>query len=713
MSNALDVATAYVRRGWCVVPVGFREKRPHDTGWQTLRLTEAELPTYFNGELQNVGVLLGTASHGLVDVDLDCGEARSLASEFLLNTVQFGRASAPRSHWLYTCADLPGNRETFTDPAASGDEAMLLELRGSGHQTVFPGSTHAEGELIEWAGDGQQPLAALTARELSSSLRRLAAASLLLRHWAGGTRDGVALALAGCLLRAGWSTEDAVDFIGKVASAAGDEELRDRLKAQRVEKWEHKYGLPKLREVLDPAVVERLADWLELRPRELNEEQLLAELNSKYATMWDGPKLRILHETYDPTLKYNVVGLVERTHLKAFFENRPPVPVIGDNKTKHVNQIDWWMRQPKRRECKGIVLDPTRSDPDVYNLWAGWAFEPDPSGSCDLYLAHVHDNIANGDEKIAAYLLDWMADAVQHPTDRPGVAVVLPGGQGTGKGVYVRSFGELYGRHFAHVQSSEHFLGRFNKHLQHSLLLFADEAVWAGDKRAEGKLKGLITEPEVMIEAKFVDARRMPNNLRVFVASNHEWVVPAGLDERRMFVLDVGDKRQQDAGYFAAIREQLAAGGYGKLLHLLQTRDLSAANLRKFPPTPALLEQKIASMDGEARFLFDALKSGVLPGDYNGHGRSAKAVLHKRYLSFAKDSGLKFRPSKEQFAIALKRLVPELRTHKPHSGGREWEFPALAGVRERFAVLLRQPVVWEEPQEWQRDDPPWAEQPEM
>jgi hypothetical protein len=138
----------------------------------------------------------------------------------------------------------------------------------------------------------------------------------------------------------------------------------------------------------------------------------------------------------------------------------------------------------------------------------------------------------------------------------------------------------------------------------------------------------------------------------------------------------------------------------------LQTRDLSSANLRKFPATRALLEQKIASMEGEARFLFDIVKAGVIPGDYEGNGQTNRKSLHQRYMTFAKDVGVKFRPSEEQFAIALRKLVPELREHKPHRGGRLYWFPTLAAVRAHLEVMLRQPVSWEEPQEWQKDELP-------
>src|SRR5687768_11725768 len=73
--TALDVATWYAHRGWSVVPIAYRDKKCLLTGWQELRLTVADLPDYFNGQAQNVGVLLGEPSGGLQDVDLDCREA--------------------------------------------------------------------------------------------------------------------------------------------------------------------------------------------------------------------------------------------------------------------------------------------------------------------------------------------------------------------------------------------------------------------------------------------------------------------------------------------------------------------------------------------------------------------------------------------------------------------------------------------------------------
>lgn len=193
LGNSLDIARAYTLAGWRVLPVGYRRKNP-DVGddWDALRLEHDELPRYFNGAPQNVGVLLGEPSNWLVDVDLDCLEAIRLAPSFLPQTAaRFGRASKPLSHYLYVASGTKTKK--FRDirkdvkPDGKVSQATLVELRSTGGQTVFPGSTHEIGEAIDWAGDladsvalSEMP-AVVGADDLKGAVIRLAIASQLIR----------------------------------------------------------------------------------------------------------------------------------------------------------------------------------------------------------------------------------------------------------------------------------------------------------------------------------------------------------------------------------------------------------------------------------------------------------------------------------------------------------------------------------------------------
>jgi hypothetical protein len=106
--SSLEIAKNYRARGWAPLPVPFREKGPRIVGWNTLVLKETELPSFFNEEPSNIAILLGDASGGMVDIDLDCPEAGAIAASVLPKTaVIFGRKSNPASHWIYR-TDNPG-----------------------------------------------------------------------------------------------------------------------------------------------------------------------------------------------------------------------------------------------------------------------------------------------------------------------------------------------------------------------------------------------------------------------------------------------------------------------------------------------------------------------------------------------------------------------------------------------------------------------------
>jgi hypothetical protein len=182
---------------------------------------------------------------------------------------------------------------------------------------------------------------------------------------------------------------------------------------------------------------------------------------------------------------------------------------------------------------------------------------------------------------------------------------------GSGKSKLGEVFGSLISSHYFQIDTGRYVTGQFNSHMAHCLLLQADEAVWAGDKSAEGRLKGLITSEHQMVESKGVDPVRMPNYVRCIMTSNEGWVVPAGKDERRFCVLDVHPRCAQNHQYFGEMEEELKNGGRARLLFDLQRFDLSILNLRRIPKTKALLDQKIRSLDSVETYWFGRLWEGT------------------------------------------------------------------------------------------------------
>jgi hypothetical protein len=266
-TNAIDAAVEYLRRGWAPIPIPWREKNPGFNGWEKLRVTPETLKKHFNGARQNIGVLLGEPSNRLIDTDIDCREALITADYYLPDTgSRFGRASTPNAHRLFI-SDCKTKK--FVDPMAAPDEGMLIELRSTGAQTVFPNSTHKEtGELIEWLCDNGPT--EIDGAELTRLGGLVAGSALIARYWPVHARHEASLALAGALRHSGWSLEQTEIFVKAVVEAAGDEEATDRIRAARDTFASKKptTGWPRLAEMLGEPIIGRLRDWLGVRGEE-------------------------------------------------------------------------------------------------------------------------------------------------------------------------------------------------------------------------------------------------------------------------------------------------------------------------------------------------------------------------------------------------------------------------------------------------------------
>jgi hypothetical protein len=322
---------------------------------------------------------------------------------------------------------------------------------------------------------------------------------------------------------------------------------------------------------------------------------------------------------------------------------------------------------------------------------------PSPEGSYSTFRDHLFTNVCSGDKKLFDYVFGWIAHIVQKPRERIGTAIVLRGKRGTGKSKVGEVIGSLFSSHYFQVDEARYITGQFNAHMASCLLLQADEAVWAGDKAAEGRLKGLITSETQMIESKGVDPIRLQNYLRVIMTSNESWVVPAGMDERRFCVLDVGSLSAQNHEFFGDMDDELNSGGRERLLYDLLNFDLSQVDLWHVPQTRALLDQKIRSLDPIDDFWFNRLWDG---GDWSA--RVICADLHAEYIKASAQAGIGRKRSPAEFGMRLLKLAPEIRRSRPvietEPGvtRRTWcyDMPSLDDCRAAFEELLGQSVEW-------------------
>lgn len=434
---------------------------------------------------------------------------------------------------------------------------------------------------------------------------------------------------------------------------------------------------------------------------------VVEKLNSENALIWVSGKFLVMWlKQFDKGLP----RLSSITDAKAYWKK------IQRGKT---SPVDLWLSSGKRTEYSGFTFQPCVDDTgDKFNLFRGWGVEPDPAGDCSLFLAHLREVVCKDDPDLYDYLIQWLANSIQTPMDKPGTAPTLSGGQSAGKGILARYLGPIYGPHMQHVGSSEQLLGKYNAWLSGKIMIFGDEAAWPGDKHGRDKLKHLITEERITVEEKHVPVFEIDNYARFIFATNHTHSAHAELDDRRHVPLDVSNDRAEDRPYWDALETERKGRGPAALLHHLLNVELTR-DLRTTPKTDMLAEQKLHSLDDVGQFARHVMlkeKHGFDLG-FSAEFGSERVVtlqwgevistdhLHKCYVAFCNQNRLTYPKSIDSLGLHLRKYFTmtkrEVRADERERlklpkrwRGQVYALPTLAAARASFEKAMRQPVTW-------------------
>jgi hypothetical protein len=346
-----------------------------------------------------------------------------------------------------------------------------------------------------------------------------------------------------------------------------------------------------------------------------------AAFNHQYAAVNIGKNLFVLNRR---ALVHSNDGLHRK---EAFFDNHAARKFTPAGSSKEsVNLARWWFNNASRKTYDGFTLAPDNRLPggkplpqNFFNLWRGWSVTPDEkAGTCDRFKEYLLNTIAGGNQRLAAWLWNYLAHMVQRPWEKPGVAIVLRGAHGVGKsmlGDIMRSL--VHTAHQFQTSRIDELTGQFTSHVAGKLLLQFDEATFGGDRRIMGPLKDCITRVEDKLEAKGADPIYVPSYCRVIFTSNAEVAVPIEPGERRYTVIDVPSTHKEDHAYFGALDAELEAGGRARLLWELKQTKLAPGRIRAFETT-ALKEHQLASLLPAEKWFLTVLLDGAVFWDAHG-----------------------------------------------------------------------------------------------
>ena len=450
--------------------------------------------------------------------------------------------------------------------------------------------------------------------------------------------------------------------------------------------------------------------------------EALEFMNKRHGAVFDGTKIMYSHLAYNPVHQQYEIKYVDRNALLAMYENRfvQIVPTNeNENETGKKSQLaQWWLRQSKRTQFEGRMCDPSKeriitiNNKQYLNEWGGFAIKPE-RGEWKLFLKHIYTILCRKDPTSFKYAVKWIAWLFQNPHIPAEVIWVNKGKKGTGKGLVGNQIRKIFGIHAAQVKDRERLIGRFNPLLA-VCFLFADEAFWPGDVKSEGILKGITTEETLEIEQKFKDVRISRNMLHMYMASNEDWVIPAGENERRYFVEEVVNTYARGVAsdevrnsYFSRIYHQMDNGGRGGMLYDLLDMKLGDWHPRDdVPNTKALQKQIATSRSYYKECMFSLLDEGNLIMEYseaeNGYLCASKAI--QTFFNVEDDASKSIKLMKGLRPIFEKLGIRKSETKR--RSGSYWVFPELHELRKRWNNEFSGSDGWpvNDAAEWRKSD---------
>jgi CRISPR-associated endonuclease Cas3-HD len=219
------------------------------------------------------------------------------------------------------------------------------------------------------------------------------------------------------------------------------------------------------------------------------------------------------------------------------------------------------------------------------------------------------------------------------------------------------------------------------------------------------------TGQTIMIEPKGVNACQVKNFLHVFICTNAKWAIPATQDERRWFILNVGEKHMRDFPYFKKITDDMKDGGRAHLLHYLLNLDISKFEFRNIPDTEAMQEQQERTRSGIELLVEGWCRDGVAPFSQPDRPQVIVTSGSDAKIPSGFDNFIQTRAPED-----LRRLGP---TRIKRALTREWgtshfrgriagllvsgiELPPLADLRKTFETRCNggKPINWPAGSEW-------------
>jgi hypothetical protein len=305
------------------------------------------------------------------------------------------------------------------------------------------------------------------------------------------------------------------------------------------------------------------------------------------------------------------------------------------------------------------------------------------------------------------YVLNYLAHMIQRPEYKPGVMLVLTGGQGTGKGTFFKLLSAIWSKTSLCTNQIDQITGKFNNVLERYFIIWLDEALFVGNRNATDKLKSLITESQITIEEKNQSPRSIFSCHRLIAATNAEHFAHIDPDDRRMLYLPLPKTYQGKTACWKEINDALESTELDAFVHHLRNRDITGFLPSQRPVSHALVEQKLQSLTGFEAYWHDLLQSGSsrTAGGIYGHNIdiikpifiASTNIIESSEYYFKRTGQHRKSISERDMKARLQTICPSATHKRVQTGGiqsRGYDLPGIAQMRQDFERFIGGNIIW-------------------
>ena len=289
-----------------------------------------------------------------------------------------------------------------------------------------------------------------------------------------------------------------------------------------------------------------------------------------------------LHDIYKIgyTTEKKFINLLKGYNIGRYYKN-------GKLKDCSAADVYSYMQNRNCLKCKSLKFYST--DPDDFSYFHGYDYEElDDYNKYIIseYLNHIRNFVANGNEELYNYILNWISYIIQNPDGKTGTCLVLTRNMDDCKDTFTNVICKLLERYSVRsVCKICDLVGNDNEiFIENNKLLIYTKSNYPGCSfRAKlNSLKSLITEDVYVVKKKYMKPRIVQNVVNLIISTNY---CEPKKDDNIYVICETNDSHINDYEYFLSLQRTFTEEFYQNLFTYFMKRNLDGVNLRILPNT--------------------------------------------------------------------------------------------------------------------------------